>query len=172
VIYPKEYYVPVVVKNRDYLIGFLDAMAAIAPILDVDYTALDSMRFTDVLPDGQRRRNLTAQEIINSLDTTDSKNCVTEQVTTKQMEAEEIPYLEVNCACGNYLKFNHPMELPKVTRKCELCGNVLIDYTGHDQDDYMYDGDMARMMIGYEIDEDEYEEDDDEMDEDDDDDED
>jgi ribosomal protein S27E len=167
--YPKEYYVPVVVKNRDYLIGFLDAMAAISPIVDVDYTALDSMRFTDVLPDGQRRRNLTPQEIIDSLDVSDSKNHITEPNQTKELEVDNIPFLEVNCSCGNYIKFEHPSELPKTTRKCELCGNVLIDYTGHDQDDYEYDGDQMKMMIGFEIDE-EYvdeDEDDDDYDEDD-----
>lgn len=166
--YPKEYYVPVVVKNRDYLIGFLDAMSAISPIIDVDYTALDSMRFTDVLPDGQRRRNLTDQEIIDSLSVTDANNNVLEQAQTKELIVESIPFLEVNCNCGNYLKFEHPSELPKTTRKCELCGNVLIDYTGYDQDDYEYDGDIERMLVGLGDVDEEWEDGDDEYDDDDD----
>jgi hypothetical protein len=48
--YTKEYYVPVVVKNRDYLIGFFDAVSSFAGIFDIDYTALDSMRLNDLLP--------------------------------------------------------------------------------------------------------------------------
>lgn len=144
--YTKEYYVPVVVKNRDYLIGFLDAVSSFAGIFEIDFTALDSMRFTDVLPNGQRRRDLTPLQILEVLSDEDEVNNVKENV--KEIEVVQIPYLEVNCKCGNYISLNHPDELPKTTRCCELCNKVLIDYTGHDQDEYEYDGDLEKMMVG------------------------
>jgi ribosomal protein S27E len=143
--YTKEYYVPVVVKNRDYLIGFLDAVSSFTEIFEIDFTALDSMRFTDILPNGQRRRDLTNQQILDVLSDVESTNRVVEK--TKDVN-EEVPFLEVNCQCGNYIAFNHPSELPSTTRTCELCGKVLIDYTGHDQDEYVYDGDLDKMLVG------------------------
>lgn len=149
--YPKEYYVPVVVKNRDYLIGFFDAVSSFAGIFEIDYSSLDSMRLTDVLPNGQRRRHLTEQEILDVLSECDAKNNIKEhEVTEKTSDVIEIdiPFLEVNCSCGNYVSYNHPNELPKTTRVCELCGKIMIDYTGHDQDEYEYDGDIDKMMVG------------------------
>jgi hypothetical protein len=141
--YTKDYYVPVVVKNRDYLIGFLDAVSAISDEMEVDFTALDSMRLTDVLPDGRRRRDLDPIAIMESI-VSNTEGTVVE--TT--MELQEQPYFEVHCNCGNYIKFDSPHELPTVTRKCELCNKVLIDYTGHDQDDYDYDGDEEKRLFG------------------------
>jgi hypothetical protein len=142
--YTKDYYVTVVVKNRDYLIGFLDAVSAISEEMEVDFTALDSMRLTDVLPSGKRRRDLTPLEIMEDLATTIEGTVV----ESDNVAYEEQPYFEVHCDCGNYIRFNSPHELPTVTRKCEICNKVMIDYTGHDQDDYYYDGVEEKRLFG------------------------
>ena len=142
--YTKDYYVPVVVKNRDYLIGFLDAVSAISEEMEVDFTALDSMRMTDVLPSGKRRRDLNPLEIMEDL-ASSLEGTVVESTQTAYVEQ---PYFEVHCECGNYIRFNTPHELPTVTRKCEICNKVMIDYTGHDQDDYDYDGEEEKRLFG------------------------
>ena len=61
--YERDCYVPVVTKNRDYLTGFLDALFVISPVIQLDFSLLDSMRLTDYLPNGQRRVDLDEEEI-------------------------------------------------------------------------------------------------------------
>lgn len=145
--YTKDYYVPVVAKNKDYLVGFLDALSSMSPLFEVDFTALDSMRLNDILPNNQRRRNLTDEQIRETIFEQQVRNNLLETAKLPK-EDEEIPFLEVHCNCGNYMKFDHPDQIPKTSLRCELCSNILIDYTGADQDDYEYDGDIERMFIG------------------------
>ena len=65
--YQRDCYVPIVAKNKDYLVGFLDALFVLSPIVQVDSTLLDSMRYTDYLPNNQRRVDLEEDEIAEIL---------------------------------------------------------------------------------------------------------
>ena len=65
--YLRPYYVPVVAKSRDYLVGYLDAIQIISTFANVDPTILDSTQYTDILPNGLRRRDLTEEEIKQNL---------------------------------------------------------------------------------------------------------
>lgn len=152
--YLKEYYVPIVVKNKDYLIGFLDANKMISPIVEIDYTVLDSMRFNDILPDGSRRRYLDEEQIIEILNSTDEKNNIVEFSPTMGIREPELDvYLEVTCSCGNYRKFKSAAEIPSKTVYCELCDRDIIDYTHHDDSEIEYDGPKDKMDIGADVDE-------------------
>lgn len=158
-IYNPGYYVPVAVKSRDYLVGFLDALDALAIVVQVDFEALSSQRFNDYLPNDQRRRDLTDEQILEVLKEYEEGRCVKEVGVEKKVdvdgdEDEEYNYFEINCSCGNYHSFTHSDEIPKVDLKCELCGKTLIEYLGKDDDEIDYDGDVERAFIGL-IDEDE-----------------
>jgi ribosomal protein S27E len=144
--YLRPYYVPVVAKSKDYLVGYLDALQIISTFADVDPSILDSTQFTDILPNGVRRRDLEEQEIKDILEELDERKNIKENDTG---EEEERPYFEVNCVCGNYHSFSDGFEIPDETMKCEICGKILIDYTGHEPLEYEYDGDLEKMFISH-----------------------
>ena len=156
--YNPGYYVPVVVKSRDYLVGFLDALEAVGSEYQYDFSATDSQRFNDILPNNQRRRDLTDEQIIEVLTQYDESRNVKEVGIEKKVDIDfeqEQPYFEVNCSCGNYHAFNHALEIPKDKLECELCGKLLIDYTNVEEEEITYDGDEDRALIGFFDEEDE-----------------
>ena len=67
----KPYWVPIVAKNKDYLIGFLDGVHIALDMLDASFIglqiALGSDRLNDILPDGRRISNLSKTEFKNIL---------------------------------------------------------------------------------------------------------
>jgi len=164
-IYNPGYYVPVAVKSRDYLVGFLDALDALSIVVQIDFEALSSQRFNDYLPNNQKRRDLTDEEIIEILNEFDESRSVKEVGLDKTVdlegeEEEDYNYFEINCSCGNYHSFQTSEEIPKTDFKCGICGKTLIEYLGKDDDEIGYDGDIERAFIGLLDDEDEDEEED------------
>lgn len=159
--YNTGYYVPVVVKSRDYLIGFLDALDAVSSEFQFDFSATDSQRFNDWLPNNKRRRDLTDEEIIEVLKEFDESRSIKEVGIDKVVNEDEIeiqPYFEINCICGNYHSFNTNTEIPREKLECEICGKLLIDYTNVEDDDVEYDGDEDRSLIGFMFEDDDEEE--------------
>lgn len=164
-IYNPGYYVPVAVKSRDYLVGFLDALDALSIVVQVDFEALSSQRFNDYLPNNQRRRDLTDEQIVEVLNEYEEGRCVKEVGVEKKVdidgeEDEDYNYFEINCSCGNYHSFQSSEEIPKSDFKCEICGKTLIEYLGKDDDEIDYDGDVERAFIGLLDDEEDDEEED------------
>lgn len=152
--YNPGYYVPAVVKSRDYLVGFLDAVDAIGSNADIDFdfSCIDSQRFNDVLPNDKRRKYLTKVEIESIIDEFNEGRFVREVGVEKVVKAcidDPPPYFEVSCKCGNYHRFSYNSEIPETQMKCEICGRILIDYTGVDDDDIKYDGDFNKSLIGF-----------------------
>jgi ribosomal protein S27E len=149
--YLRPYYVPVVAKSRDYLMGFLDAARLGAELLYIDFRVLDSTKYNDLLRDGRRRRDMTVEEIVeyeNELADNrkiEEKNPLEEDT---EEEGEEMqPYLEVDCVCGNSHRFEENFQLPRVNLVCEVCGKILIEYTGHEEAEYEYDGDLEKAFV-------------------------
>ena len=152
--YQRNYYVPVVVKSRDYLIGFLTALNSLDDILKYDETILDSCRYNDWLPDGSRRRDRSTEEIKEIM------NQHFESLNVKENENEESEdnyFFKVSCSCGNFHGFYHPVEIPHENLKCELCGKILIDYCGYHDYETDYDGDVDKMTAELQGDEDDEE---------------
>lgn len=151
----KRYWVPVVCKNRDHLIGYLEGMRLMEDLildsleqagLDIDVSALelflDSGRFNDILKDGRRESELTD---------IDKRKLIKEMVETKTLRMEEehiendieddISVLNVECTCGyGFYSWDSLDELPKDIFKCQHCGRIIIDYTGYDDSEFDYDG--------------------------------
>lgn len=140
--YPRNYFVPIVVKNRDYLLGFLNALDNFTigqSKTDVVLTQ-SSAKFNDILPGGLRRRNMSLENQIQVMIDYRMNMSVLEN-PEEEKEFEDDIFLEVNCECGNYASFKSAEDIPAHSFVCELCGKHLIDYTNRNDSDFVYDGD-------------------------------
>lgn len=147
--YTRPDFVPLVVKNRDFLIGYLDALFGFE-LGDAKTDAIlkhSSVKFTDILPDGQRRRNMLVEDIITAMiDYRMKMNVVEDPESYSELTEEDEYFLELNCQCGNYVAFKTEADVPHHTHKCDLCGKILIDYTHSDDKDFAYDGDEEKQF--------------------------
>lgn len=152
----KEQWVPIVVKNKDWLVGYVSGIQMIESIIsstieengmEIDFRGLDlcldSSRFNDIMENGKRESECTKNEIKNYF-----KRIINEKV---DMIKENHPdngnvfdncFLEVECICGlGIYSFKTPKEIPDKQFKCSICGKVVIDYTDTNDEDFEYDGD-------------------------------
>jgi hypothetical protein len=137
-------FVPVVYKNKETLVSFLNGIHAISSLADMKFTNynmfLSSERFNDITYKDKRLSKMTHKEKVSYV-----KDIILEEIEKDDnLECgEEILadcYFNVTCTCGNYYEFQDPKELPKDNFKCELCDKTLIHYTGKDDEYFMYDG--------------------------------
>lgn len=142
----KEQFVPVVVKNYDYLVGFIEGYLNSSLINDgnliyKDWTLLlSSERFNDVTVKDKKLSKMTKREIVDyvkdimlsDIEKQSHDEC-TEDILTDY-------YFSVSCQCGNFHGFNNHSEIPRQTMKCDVCGRVLIHYTKKDDAYFVYDG--------------------------------
>lgn len=153
----KQIWVPIVVKSKDFLVGYVSGMSLIEDMLvdalqsnniEIDLKGIDlcinSSRFNDILENDQREANCTEDEL---------KKYYTKMVQNKINKVEshhpdnqhvfDSCFLEVECPCGlGIYSFKTQYEVPKENFNCQICGRTIIQYTGHDDDDYEYDGNL------------------------------
>ena len=146
------YYVPIVAKNRDFLMGYIrgldmskdmikDVLAAIKINVDLGPidVLLDSTRFNDILANGKYESEMTINEkkeyIFN----------IVEEVTTKltydnsENNISDDDALKVECSCGlGFYSWKDPVDIPKTNFCCHNCGKILIHYTGIYDGEYEY----------------------------------
>jgi ribosomal protein S27E len=151
----KPQYVPIVVKNQSYLAGYLQGMNLFKSIatsfleengLIADFggldMSLDSTRFNNILMNGRKENELSDNElkeyyhdlIKNKLVKIKDDHPDNNNVFKKDFLMIECPY----CSLGIY-SFKSPKELPTEQFKCQICGNILIDYTDHYDEEFQYD---------------------------------
>lgn len=150
----KEYWVPVVVKNKDYLVGYIHGMNMLQDIvveglkqagvdlggLDIDL-CLDSTRFNDVLENGVRESELTREQLQEYYENTvkEKFECAQEKHPDNDPKVFGNEFIKVECPCGlGIYTFKRPQSLPETNVKCSICGRTIIDYTGHDDFEYEY----------------------------------
>jgi len=153
----KPYYVPVVVKNHDYLLAYLNGVSYMQMVSDMIFKSLklpinvtgfdlnlDSSKYNDILPSGNRASELSDNElkkIINKkieekLEFEESRNTNSEN----KPDILEPAFFTIDCNnCGGYYAFKSVEEIPKETFTCGICGRILIHYTGHHEYEYQYD---------------------------------
>lgn len=146
--YLRDYYVPCVVKSREYLIGYLDCLQSLAGVLSFDPWIFESCRFNEILPNDDRRSEKTDEEISEIL--SEHKTSLEVKENEKE-EVKEDVYFEVNCVCGNYHAFYFPFDIPENGLKCELCDRILVDYTGHHDEEFEYSGNEERKFVGMSV---------------------
>lgn len=158
-LYTRNQFVPIVCKNRDYLIGFLDCASNIKfeEDLDIDMVlTLSSLRFSDYLPDGSRKRHHTKEESDQILTEYRESMRIHESVVDETSEESGFdigPLLRLHCSCGNYIEFPTELDIPKHSHRCDLCSKYLIDYTFNDTYEFVYDGDLDDLELGEDEDE-------------------
>lgn len=149
----KEYYVPVVSKNRDTLIGHLqgvyatrdmmvDVFKAIGIDMELDSLEpmLDSTRFNDILSNGKHESEMSADDLKEFVFD------LFEEITIKtehKHEENDTSYsyvLNIECTCGlGFYSWETYNDIPTENFECCNCGKVLIHYTGDYDHEYEYD---------------------------------
>ncbi|MFW6272628.1 MAG: hypothetical protein ACOC2U_02470 [bacterium] len=154
----KSQFVPIVVKNKDWLVGYINGMNVIKSIvieslydngIDINMRGidfcLDSSRFNDILQNGKRESECTDIEIREYF-----KSIIDNKIDS--MEGDEHPdnqqifndcFFETECICGlGIYSFDNPEDIPMDSLKCQICGRTVIDYTNIDDDNFEYDGNL------------------------------
>jgi hypothetical protein len=138
-------WVPIVIKNKDQLIGFIEGVNMTASVYDIDresmFYTLSSERFNDIMQNGKRLRDMTNTEFLNH-----AKGVIENGFDRiNAMEAHDGGDLNdfcltVQCSCGNFIGYTDYDRIPNVDSKCDICGNTIIQYTNDEDDFYVYDG--------------------------------
>jgi len=150
----KPYWIPIVCKNKDYLVGYLNGVGLIEftftdvfKQLEIDFNFknldlfLDSSRFNDVMEDGRREHEIDEDEkkqifidiFKNKLDSI-SNNHIENNTNYDDI-------LRIECPCGfGYYAWKEFKDIPAEQFKCAECNRVLIDYTGNNDYNYEFDG--------------------------------
>ncbi len=159
-------WVPIVVKNKDFLIGYIRGKNLIEDLLTdvleknnivVDFhgidLCLDSSRFNDILENGKRESELSKKELNQYIsDMVKNKIDLIKHDHPENKNVFGEYFLRIDCVCelGTYI-YKEEENIPSNNLVCELCGRTLIDYTGHDDEEFDYDGDIEdRKGVDYE----------------------
>lgn len=145
------YYVPIVAKNKDFLVGYISGLATAKDMIkdvlesiniDVDLgpidVLLDSTRFNDILENGRYESEMTDAEkkdyIFNIVES------VSHKLVYKNSENfVDNSELKVECSCGlGFYSWEHAVDSPQQNFACHNCGKILIHYTGIYDSDYEY----------------------------------
>jgi len=149
----QPYYIPIVVKNKDYLIGYIKGIEDSKDIMndllsymninaDVDNmdVMLDSTRFNDILENGKRESEMSDEELrdyfYDLIDEISRKN--TDDNIENNIDDDYIFHVECSCNLGYYAWKDYD-SIPDENFKCVNCGKVLIHYTGNYCHNYEYD---------------------------------
>lgn len=145
----KSYYVPCVMKNRDTLLGFIDACYLSEGITGLEivtnaFSSLGCDRFCDTTRDDRKLRYMTKQEIYVYAKSVVEKLLIEpllikDDVTFNKESVLDMTYFSVSCNCANYYGFKTKLDVPKHNLVCS-CGRLLIDYTKTDDENFEYDG--------------------------------
>lgn len=151
----KEYVVPVVTKNKDTLVGFLQGFKSGLDVSEITLAAcgvrmefeswndadnldLSSKRFNDVVCDGVRESDMSALEKKEYF-----KKFIEQAHNTLQSKENYVDYLDVlriSCSCGmGFYSWKSISDIPTKNVKCDICGKYVIHYTEHD--DWMFEFD-------------------------------
>lgn len=160
----KPYWVPVVCKNRDSLVGYIRGMKFILGTLDgmkntknneieteiiIDYgqvdPCLDSSRFNDITPGLDKRESEMSNEELKMFRQGMIKKALLRGIEHHPDNDPSIfkdVFLKLECAhCEmGFYQFEEPEDVPEENFYCQICGRKLIDYTNREDSDYEFDG--------------------------------
>jgi len=156
VIDDKPQWVPIVVKNKDYLVGYIEGIQLISEIvtgvlnnhkISIDLSCvdpcIDSSRFNDILENGKREADCS-NEYLKKYYENIVKNRIellndTHPENKGEFENEIFFQIQCNCGLGIYI-FKTANEIPEEPLKCSNCGRTIIDYTGCTDDKIEFEG--------------------------------
>lgn len=154
-------WIPVVVKNRESLIYFIKGYQYTTYIYAQIFAQsggkieikghdfpISSETYNDTLMNGKKQRDLTDKELDdyyatlreNITEKYEKINNTNGENTVKCSDTDE-PYFNIDCpGCGMPVLFAVSNEIPYDDLNCPMCERQLIDYTGHDECEFIYDG--------------------------------
>jgi len=156
----KPHWVPIVAKNKDYLIGYLTSLQLFTDIIsdilesnniNIDLRAidlcLDSSRFNDIMENDKREGDCSETELLDYY-----KQMIKNKISLIEDDHPENDtefFLEVECPCefGIYI-FKEETDIPDKTLTCSNCGRTIIDYTEHFDTEYEFDGTRKEINLG------------------------
>lgn len=145
----EAYWIPVVVKNKDYLLGFLISHKINMLIDECHpfniFRTLSSDRFNDILPNGERIKNLTDEQLKGRLIDIIIRNSIHETHPENDYKIYYDNLLNITCFCGMPYNFKDEKDLPEESIKCPECKRFIIYYTGCSDDKFFYTGDRERL---------------------------
>lgn len=142
----KQLWVPIVVKNKDVLMGFILGINLADSIYSIDrealFASLSSAKYNDITKSGKRLRDMTNKEFreyaesivqdgtdrVEALNSKDGNNCDLEDYV-----------LTLSCSCGNFISYKNNESIPDKDTYCDMCSNKIIHYTKSDKV-FIYDG--------------------------------
>lgn len=150
----KPYYVPVVVKNKGMLIGYLKGKEIVYRVMEViqkiigiegimdtqmfdEY--LDSKRFNNIMKNGHRETDYTTEELVEHYtEHFKQKFEKDSERTYEDFKVFEGDVLTIECTCGlGFYSFKNEEEIPNEDFHCSICQRKLIHYT--DKYDYEFE---------------------------------
>ena len=141
----KAFWIPVVFKNKDTLIGFIEAFRSFAfyydtPLSDIEMM-LSSERFNDTLRTGDRMRDLTRFQVKEIVKKMISRPDRSEHVENdEQLYSENV--LNIDCPkCGMFYSFKSFRDIPEENLKCQMCERTILFYSGLGDHEIEFDGD-------------------------------
>jgi len=146
----KPYWIPIVVKNKDFLLGFIEAYNVASasfgiPIEDMELL-LSSDRLNDVLMDGTRIGNITRAELKSKLKKFIYKPDKDENHPDNSAKILDEQILMIDCPnCGMFYSFKEEEDIPKKDTYCVTCGRAIIIYTNRTDNFFHYDGKQMDM---------------------------
>jgi ribosomal protein S27E len=148
----KPYFVPIVAKNKDELIGYLKGFYDFQEMvikygseeIPIDFITLrpllNSTRFNDVLPNGKMLSVMSEREKDDYAFKEAQKNINRLKYDDNDINILNSEFvLDIECPhCDNYIAFRYFDDIPKKKMKCPECGKILLDYTHVDDDKIDY----------------------------------
>lgn len=153
--YGHPYKTPIVTKNREQLIGFVDCAHVLMNILHVEtytpaITTLSSDRFNDIMEDGRRLSEMTEEEITGYIADIKSRKKLFETSDHPDNIVDWSDYfLMVSCSCNSFFAWRTKHEIPNQNFICPDCGKVCIEYIKVEDEDIVYEGISEEEMIKY-----------------------
>jgi hypothetical protein len=159
VINKKKCYVPIVCKNKDFLVGYIKGVYLMTDVFESIFQnmglnlkigsinstnlCLDSTRYNDILHNDVRESDLTDEEVKEYFDyiVEQKKEIFEAQHPDTNADILRDNFLNLECTCGlGFYFFKKPEDVPDNNFKCKECDRTLIDYTDKNDEDFIFDG--------------------------------
>ena len=140
----KPYFIPIVIKNRDFLIGYLKCIHFIEDVVSIAINnyhitnyALDSSRFNGIMFDGKYVNDMTPKDMMDYIET-EANEIVNRKIYDHPDNIIGNNFLNIECSCGlGFYNFKEHKDIPHDDLICSNCGKYLILYT-YKNDEIIY----------------------------------
>lgn len=147
--YGNPYWIPVVAKNKDWLVGCLygyhscgvqinSAMNLNGIDLNFQITEfpINSYRYNNILQTGQDSSKISTKELEEYFNNINNQTMMRTAVEHTENQVP-ISFLKADCTCGlGFYSWENEQEIPDTNFKCSNCGKLVILYTNIDECDF------------------------------------